>query len=50
VLGAHMLEICPTIASSRPKIEVHRLGIGGKKQIQQEWFLIAVQELPLLLL
>jgi L-arabinose isomerase len=30
VLGAHMLEICPTIASSRPKIEVHPLGIGGK--------------------
>ncbi|CAK4836417.1 unnamed protein product [Aphanomyces euteiches] len=30
VLGAHMLEICPTIASSKPKIEVHPLGIGGK--------------------
>jgi L-arabinose isomerase len=30
VLGAHMLEICPTIASDRPKIEVHPLGIGGK--------------------
>jgi L-arabinose isomerase len=30
VLGAHMLEICPTIASNRPKIEVHPLGIGGK--------------------
>jgi L-arabinose isomerase len=30
VLGAHMLEICPTIAATRPKIEVHPLGIGGK--------------------
>ena len=30
VLGAHMLEICPTIASGKAKIEVHPLGIGGK--------------------
>jgi len=30
VLGAHMLEICPSIAKNRPKIEVHELGIGGK--------------------
>jgi len=30
VLGAHMLEICPSIASSKPRIEVHPLGIGGK--------------------
>ncbi|CAG7643329.1 L-arabinose isomerase [Paenibacillus allorhizosphaerae] len=30
VLGAHMLEICPTIAATRPRIEVHPLGIGGK--------------------
>jgi L-arabinose isomerase len=31
VLGAHMLEICPSIADSRPKCEVHPLGIGGKE-------------------
>ncbi|HEY9516715.1 MAG TPA: L-arabinose isomerase [Gemmatimonadaceae bacterium] len=31
VLGAHMLEICPSIASTRPRIEVHPLGIGGKE-------------------
>ncbi len=31
VLGAHMLEICPSIASEVPKIEVHPLGIGGKE-------------------
>jgi L-arabinose isomerase len=30
VLGAHMLEICPTIASARPRVEIHPLGIGGK--------------------
>lgn len=30
VLGAHMLEICPTIASGKPSIEIHPLGIGGK--------------------
>lgn len=30
VLGSHMLEICPTIAANRPKIEVHPLSIGGK--------------------
>lgn len=30
VLGAHMLEICPSIASNKPTIEVHPLGIGGK--------------------
>ena len=31
VLGAHMLEICPTIAKRRPSLEVHPLGIGGKE-------------------
>ncbi|HEY8909957.1 MAG TPA: L-arabinose isomerase [Desulfosporosinus sp.] len=30
ILGAHMLEICPTIAADRPRIEVHPLSIGGK--------------------
>ncbi len=30
VLGAHMLEICPTIAQGKPSLEVHPLGIGGK--------------------
>jgi L-arabinose isomerase len=29
-LGAHMLEICPSIAAGKPRIEVHPLGIGGK--------------------
>lgn len=31
VLGAHMLEICPTIAATKPSIEIHPLGIGGKE-------------------
>jgi L-arabinose isomerase len=30
-LGAHMLEICPSIADGRPKMEIHPLGIGGKE-------------------
>lgn len=30
VLGAHMLEICPSIAAAQPSLEVHPLGIGGK--------------------
>lgn len=31
VLGSHMLEICPTIAASKPSLEIHPLGIGGKE-------------------
>ncbi len=31
VLGAHMLEICPSIANGQPSCEVHPLGIGGKE-------------------
>ncbi|HLX92908.1 MAG TPA: L-arabinose isomerase [Puia sp.] len=31
VLGAHMLEICESIADSRPSCEIHPLGIGGKE-------------------
>jgi L-arabinose isomerase len=31
VLGAHMLEVCPSIASGKPRIEVHPLSIGGKE-------------------
>ena len=30
VLGAHMLEVCPSIAAGQPSMEVHPLGIGGK--------------------
>ena len=30
VLGAHMLEVCPSIAADRPRLEIHPLSIGGK--------------------
>jgi len=30
VLGAHMLEICPSIAAGKAAVEIHPLGIGGK--------------------
>ena len=31
-LQSHMLEVCPLIASDKPKLEVHFLGIGIRKQ------------------
>jgi L-arabinose isomerase len=31
VLGAHMLEICETIAAVKPSLEIHPLSIGGKE-------------------
>ncbi len=31
VLGAHMLEVCESIADGKPSLEVHELGIGGKE-------------------
>jgi L-arabinose isomerase len=31
ILGAHMLEVCPTIAAARPSLEIHPLGIGGRE-------------------
>jgi L-arabinose isomerase len=31
ILGAHMLEVCPTIAADRPSCEIHPLGIGGRE-------------------
>jgi len=30
VLGAHMLEVCPSIASQKPSCEIHPLSIGGR--------------------
>src|SRR5204863_2567675 len=30
VLGAHMLEVCPSIAAETPTCEIHALSIGGK--------------------
>ncbi len=31
ILQSHMLEVCPLIAASRPRLEVHELGIGVRK-------------------
>ena len=31
ILGAHMLEVAPTISSAKPTLEIHPLGIGGKE-------------------
>lgn len=30
-LGAHMLEVCPSVAAEQPRIEVHPLGIGNRE-------------------
>jgi L-arabinose isomerase len=31
ILGAHMLEVCPSIAGDRPSLEIHPLSIGGRE-------------------
>jgi L-arabinose isomerase len=31
ILGAHMLEVCPSIAAGVPSCEIHPLGIGGRE-------------------
>ncbi len=31
VLGAHMLEVCPSVAADKPQVKVMPLGIGGKE-------------------
>ena len=31
ILGAHMLEVCPSIAAQTPTLEVHPLSIGGRE-------------------
>ena len=31
ILGAHMLEVCPSVSDAKPLIEVHQLGIGEKR-------------------
>jgi len=30
-LGAHMLEVCPSLSDKKAKIEIHELGIGGRE-------------------
>src|SRR5690606_33268745 len=31
ILGAHMLEICESLAAEQPALEIHQLSIGGKE-------------------
>ncbi|WP_046176097.1 L-arabinose isomerase [Domibacillus indicus] len=31
ILGSHMLEVCPTVAATKPRIVVNPLSIGGKE-------------------
>jgi L-arabinose isomerase len=31
ILGAHMLEICPSLTTATPRLEIHPLGIGGRE-------------------
>ncbi|WP_199440067.1 L-arabinose isomerase [Umezawaea beigongshangensis] len=31
ILGAHMLEVCPSIAAQQPSCEIHPLGIGDRE-------------------
>jgi L-arabinose isomerase len=31
ILGAHMLEVCPSLARGRPSCEIHPLSIGGRE-------------------
>ncbi|MCL2783377.1 MAG: L-arabinose isomerase, partial [Propionibacteriaceae bacterium] len=30
ILGAHMLEVCPSLTTQRPRVEIHPLGIGDR--------------------
>ena len=31
ILGAHMLEVCPTLTTAQPTLEIHPLSIGGRE-------------------
>jgi L-arabinose isomerase len=31
ILGAHMLEVCPTLTTARPRLEIHPLSIGDRE-------------------
>jgi len=31
ILGAHMLEVCPTLTTGSPRVEIHPLGIGDRE-------------------
>ncbi len=31
ILGAHMLEVCPSLTTAKPRVEIHPLGIGDRE-------------------
>lgn len=31
ILGAHMLEVCPSLTTAKPRLEIHPLGIGDRE-------------------
>jgi L-arabinose isomerase len=33
ILGAHMIEVCPSITQRKPSLEIHQLDIGGKADL-----------------
>jgi len=33
ILGAHMIEVCPSIADGKPSLEIHTLDIGGRADL-----------------
>ena len=33
ILGAHMIEVCPSIGAGKPSLQVHQLDIGGTSQL-----------------
>ena len=44
ILGAHMLEVCPSIAATQPTLEIHPLGIGGREDPVRLRFIAAPAE------
>ena len=45
-LGAHMLEVCPSLAADQPRIEVHPLGIGDREAPARLVFNARQEKLP----
>ena len=44
VLGAHMLEVCPSITNEKPTAEIHPLSIGGKADPVRLVFTAAIRQ------
>lgn len=45
VLGAHMLEVCPSISIDKPLLDVQPLGIGGKEILHDSSLLLQLAQL-----